>query len=211
MLWLAAMPWYAIVLGAAVAVAWWLAAGTKAGVRLYLRLAAIFYASLAVALALDFAPQFVAPLVCTLATAVLALAAYGSFRRPAKPTVVAALVGGGGLAGLVSAFLGEMLFSVLWQFVSLASILVISRRGLIRLSAPSIQLATGAVALFAAASALVLQNRAALQGLTLFSAAGLLGVTLAVARISDTFVRRQGEDRRGAAKRGGENGWPSNP
>lgn len=187
---MAAIPWSAGVLLAAAVVAWFVALGAKSGVRPYLRLACAMYGAVTVAVGLDMSVAAVLPIAATLAAAFLALAAYGSFRRPAKPAVTWGLTVGGGVAGIASALFGDMLLVVLSQAVSLLTMLAVSRRGVIRLRGPSILLAVGALSLGAACCTLTIANRIAVDGVCLFTAAGLLGVVLAVARISDTWVRR---------------------
>jgi len=183
--------WYSAVLAFATAAAWLLAAGTRPLVRRYLRLAAACNISLAISTAFAIAPIAVAAIATTLTAAFLALAAYASFRRPARPAATAFVLIGAGLAGIGSAFGGAVLPAVVTQLFSILFLLIVSRRGLMRLRAPSLQLAAGGLALFGASCALVLQDKKASMAVVLFSAAGLLGCSLAVARISDTFVKRR--------------------
>ena len=182
-------PWYACLLFAAAGIVWCIAMGTKPAVRGVLRMACALYASLAVSVVFALAVEAVVPISTTLAAAFLALAAYGSFRRPVGGGVVWGLLGGALLSGIVSAVFGELLLVVLSQAVSLLTMLSICRRGLMRLWAPSIQLALGSLALAGACCTMILPNRGGIEGGCLFCTAGLLGVSLAVARISDTLVK----------------------
>jgi hypothetical protein len=195
---LAEVPWSAAILFLCAAAVWRLATATQPWVRVNLHLAAALYASLAAAAAFALAPETVAPLATALAAAFLALAVRGSFRRPVKPALAVVLAGGAGLCALGSAFSGVTAVAIVPQLVCQLMMLTVSRRGLMRLRAPSIELAIGALALFAASCTLFLAKP--LQGLCLFAGAGQLGVALAVARISDTFVRKAGVRKAGAAK-----------
>jgi hypothetical protein len=183
--------WFSAVLAFAAAAAAILSAGARPHVRPYVRIAATAFAALAFAALSGIAPVAVAPIAGALGTPALALAVYSSFRRPVRR------IGGvGTLAvcaafGVGAAFGAEMRVSAVTQLLAVLAMLLIARRGLMRLRAPSILLAAGSLSLLSAASALVSKDAAAFPALLLFSSAGLLGVSLAVARISDTFVRRQ--------------------
>ena len=191
--------WFAAVLVLAAAAAWIVAAGARPLVRDNLRFAAALYAALAIGAALRIAPVAVAPIVTTLAAALLAFAVYASFRRPAKPAFAALVLAVCCIAGIASAYSGEAAFAIVPQLLCIFAMLGIARRGLMRLRAPSIQLACGGAALFAASCSLVSRDNNALMALLLFSAAGLLGVSLSVARISDTFVKRRRRSQSAAA------------
>lgn len=182
--------WPALVLLVAAVMAWWLALGARRTARLYVRLAAALEAALAIAAGTNLAPLVLAPLTVALSAVLLAFAAHASFRRPASPLFAGIGLTVGCAAGLAAAFTGATLPAVAPQSIAIVAMLMVARRGLRRLSAPSIELAAGALALLAAAASLLATTPDALVALLLFSAAGLLGVALAVARISDTFVKR---------------------
>jgi hypothetical protein len=183
--------WFAPILLLSAVAVWLLAAGARVNARGYLRLAAVMEAALAAGEGLRIAPTAVAPLACTLAVVLLAFAVHASFRRPAKPGVAALILTATLLSAVGAAYSGEVLPAVAPQVVGVAAILAIARRGLMRLRGPSIQLTAGGVALFAASCALVSTDADAPSALLLFSAAGHLGIALAVVRISDTFVKRR--------------------
>ncbi len=171
--------------------AWWLAAGTRYAVRGYVRAAAALYLAAMLAVVFTIVPATVASLVAALGPVFLAFAVYASVRHPAGAGFVAAALAAAGIAGIASAVSGAMAFALVPQFAGIAVMLAVSRRGLVRLTATGIQLAAGSAALFAAACALISPGAEGMSAFLLFSAAGLLGVSLAVAGISDTFVKRR--------------------
>jgi hypothetical protein len=183
----------------AAATAWWLAAGTRYAVRGYVRAAAALYMAVALAVVFAFVPATVAPLVASLGPVLLAFAVYASFRHPTGAGFAATAIAAAGFAGIAAAVSGVAAFALVPQFVGIAVMLAISRRGLVRLNATGIQLAAGSAALFAAACSLILPGMEGRVAFLLFSAAGLLGVSLAVAGISDTFVKRRRRVSAGAA------------
>lgn len=190
--------WPAIVLLLSAVIAWLLAAGARRAARGFLRLAAALQAGLAIfACVAGMVSMVLAPLTCALASVLLGFAVQASFRRPSGAVFATLALVVCCMAGLGAAFSGEALPAIVPQIAAIVAMLVVSRRGLRRLSAPSIQLAAGALALLAAAASLSGHDTNALQALLLFSAAGLLGITLAVARISDTFVKKRSPARRG--------------
>lgn len=187
---------FAAVLFLAAIAAWLIAIGVRSRARDYLRLAAVLDAGLAVGVGLDVAPTAIAPLTGTLATVLMAVAVYASFRRPVRPVPASLMLATACAAAIGAAYSGEALPALAPQLAAVAVMLAIARRGLMRLRAPSILLAVGGLSRFAAACALVSKDEKAMVALLLFSAAGLLGVALAVARISDTFVKRHRQRRR---------------
>lgn len=191
--------WPAILLLLAAPAAWLLAAGARHEARGYLRMAAALQAALAVAAAFDLSAMILAPLTAGLSAVLLAFAVQTSFRRPVGTVFSSLALTASCLAGIGASFSGELLPALLPQLAAVAVMLFIARRGLRRLSAPGIQLTAGALALLAAACSMLAKGEAALPALLMFSTAGLLGIALAVARISDTFVqRRRPHARRGA-------------
>jgi hypothetical protein len=181
--------WFAAVLLLAALASGLVAAGTRGEVRAYLRFAAALAAALALAAGFDIAPVAVAPISATLGAALLAFAVYASFRRSPPPRFAAGALALAALAGIAAAFTGETVLAIVPQLVCILALFGISRRGLRRLRAPSIQLAAGAAALLAGVAVQAALSGAGMMALLLFWAAGLLGVTLSVARISDTFVK----------------------
>lgn len=183
------VPWPSVILTAAAILAWRLSFGTRLPVRLHLRMATVLMASFGVAAMFDLAPGGVLPIASGLAAAFLSLAVYSSFRRPASRLSTIGMVTISGLGGVTAAVTGLPLFSTAPQCLCLLVVFSVARRGLMHMRAPSIQLTVGAVAWLAALSTQAVANRSALTGECLFLATGLLGLALAVARISDTFVK----------------------
>lgn len=184
---------FAAVLLFATVAAWLIAAGVRVQARGYLRLAAVLDAGLAVSVGTGIAPAAIAPLTGTLATVLMALAVHTSFRRSVRPAFSGLLLAVACCCAIGAAYSGEALPALAPQFAAVLAMLVIARRGLARLRAPSILLAAASLSRFAGMCALVATDDRAMVAVMLFSAAGLLGVTLAVARISDTFVKRRGK------------------
>lgn len=182
--------WPAGVLLIAVGFSVCLAMGTKPYVRFYLRLAAAFYVSWAVTVLAPPLEIAIRPIATTTALSALCLSVFASFRRPPGAGVVWGVMGGAVMSGVLAAVFGEALITVLSQTIAVVTMLGISRRGVLRFSGPSLQLAGGTGALTAGLCMLLVPNPAGMTGPFLFSAAGLLGVCLAVARISDTLPPR---------------------
>ncbi len=180
---------FAVVLALAAAAAWIATDGARPVIRLYLRFACVLYAALAASTLSRIAPDAVAVMVATLAVALLSLAVFASLRRTPKPAFAAALLAGACAAGIWSAAIGVVALAVIPQVVCLVAVLVIARRGLMR--RPGVHLVFGAVALLAASCSLLAKDPHAFMALLLFSAAGLLGVVLALARGSKIPVEQQ--------------------
>lgn len=176
------------VLALAVAGAVLLAAGIRPVLRGYIHLAAALYAAFAVAALFAVAPAFVAPVAATGASAALMLATQGAFRHPAKRRAAVPVLCVAFAAGVAVAYGAALWLAALTQILAALVLLIISWRGLLRGRYPSILLAFGAVALMAAACASAANTPEAVTAQALFGAAGLTGVGLAVARISDTIV-----------------------
>ncbi len=181
----------AALLGAAAIAVWFLATGARAAARVHLRFASMLFAALAAASAI--APPVadeVALLVAAIALPVLAFAAYASFEKAMSPMPATLLLGLVCLGGLASAATGIISFALAPAALSAAAILLISARQFDAARLSSIQGMLSALALLASASSFALDG--ATPAYLLFSAAGLLGLTLALARASDTGVEEQG-------------------
>ena len=186
---------FAAVLALAAAAAWMTAKGARSASRLYLRFACVLYAALAASALAGVAPEAVAEIATTLAVALLMLAAYASWRRAAKPLPAASVLTMACAGGIWSAASGAMAPAVVLQVCCLFVMIALAGRGSGR--RPGIRLALAAAALLAASCSLLAENSLAFVALLLFSAAGLLGTALALARVSEIPL----EGRRGA---GGE-------
>jgi hypothetical protein len=189
---------FAAVLALAAAAAWLTAKGARPSSRLYLRFACVLYAALAASALANIAPQAVAVIATTLATALLMLAAYASFRRAAKPLPAASVLAMACVAGIWSAARGAMAPAVVLQVFCLFVMIALARRGLAAWRRPSIHLVLAAAALLAASCSLLVENSQAFVALLLFSAAGLLGTTLSLVRASEIPVEER-RDADGAA------------
>ena len=179
---------FAAVLALAAAAAWIAAGAAPARCRTYLRFACVLYTALAISAAMNLAPAASAQIVMPLAGAALALAAYGAFAGAAKPVFAALILSTACLAGIWSAASGESLPAVLVQSLCLIAMLMVARKVFLNWRAPNLYLALGGLALLAALCAAQLNGKSPFMALLLFSAAGLLGTALALARVSKLFV-----------------------
>ncbi|MDE1985989.1 MAG: hypothetical protein KGL56_09275 [Alphaproteobacteria bacterium] len=180
---------FAVVLALAAAASWIATKSARPVIRLYLRFACVLYAALAVSALSHIAPDAVAVMVTTLAVALLALSVFASLRRTPKPAFAAMLLAGACAVGIWSAAIGVVPLAVIPQAICLVAVLTIARRGLMR--RPGVHLVSGAAALLAASCSLLAPDPRAFIALLLFSAAGLLGVVLALARSSEIPVDEQ--------------------
>ncbi len=192
---------FAVVLGLAAAVGWIAARAAAPLSRIYLRFACVLYAALAAGVAMNIAPEAAARIVMPLATAALALAAYGAFRAAPKPVLAALVLSGACLAGLWSAASGHNAVSDLAQGLCLITLLTLARQGFLAWRAPKLYLALGALAFLAALAAAQSDDKTSFTALLLFSAAGLLGTALALARASEFFVQQRRKPDGGSAIR----------
>jgi hypothetical protein len=131
----------------------------------------------------------VALLVAAIALPVLAFAAYAGFEKAMAPMPATLLLGIVCLGGLASAATGIISFALAPAALSAAAILLISARQFDAARLSSIQGMLSALALLASASSFALDGARPVY--LLFSAAGLLGLTLALARASDPGVEEQ--------------------
>jgi len=183
---------FSVVLAFGAAAAWMTAKGARPASRLYLRFACVLYAALAASALAGVAPEAVAEIATTLAIALLMLAAYASFRRAVRPLPAASVLAVACAGGIWSAASGVMAPAVVVQVVCLVVMIALAGRGLWRRS--SVHLASAAAALLAASCSLLVENALAFVALLLFSAAGLLGTALSLARASEIPL----EERRNA-------------
>jgi len=191
---------FAVVLALGSAAAWMTVKGARPASRLYLRFACVLYAALAASALAGIAPEAVAEIATTLATALLMLAAYTSFRGPARPLPAASVLAAACAAGIWSAASGAMAPAIVVQIICLFVMIALARRGLWR--RPSILLVLAAAALLAASCSLLVEDSQAFVALLLFSAAGLLGTAVSLARNSEILVeQRRAADNAAAIRR----------
>lgn len=177
----------------AAAVAGWLAvAGAPLETRAYARFACMLYAALAVSGAAELQLALsVTLIVSASAPMLLAFAVRFAFRGPVvSPLTIAVLVAVCG-SGIVAAATGIALLAFAPLFVSVLTMIAISLRRFGDLRARAIQTIAAACAILAGASAFVAGGARAEPALFLFSAAGLLGLCLALAPRSEIAVEQE--------------------
>ena len=165
----------AAVLALAAAAAWVAASGTRAGVRIQLRLAAVLYAVMAAA-SLSELTRLPATLALTaLGPSLVAFAFLTGRGYAPQPALSASLLGAATLAGIAAAATGVAAISVVPQLLAGAARLVLSRD----LDRAGRYRALAALSLLAAAASLLVPDRLAAVSVLLFSAAGILAGALA--------------------------------
>ncbi|MGZ5930992.1 MAG: hypothetical protein ACXWLW_02370 [Rhizomicrobium sp.] len=180
----------AVLLGIASLAVWFLALGARPPARVHLRFASMLFAALAAAawIAPPVADE-VALIVAAIALPVLAFGAYAGFEKPLAPMPATLLLGIVCLGGLAAAATGIISFALVPASLSVAAILLISARQFDVARVSSVQGMLSALSLLAAASSFALEGTGSAH--LLFSAAGLLGVTLALSRASNIVVEEQ--------------------
>jgi len=192
-------PAAALLLFASCLAAWLVASGARPAARVHLRFAAVLFAALAVAvLAITPAAAAIALLVLPIGSGVLVLAARAAMARPLEAALAAALLAAVSLAGLGAAVTGWTALALAPTALCAGAVGVLAAKSADRLGA--VQGIAAALCLLGAASAFALEGADA--ALTLFCAAGLLGVTLALSRSGPAVEERTGRDLRTAIGRG---------
>jgi hypothetical protein len=175
------------------ALAWRLAGGKRAAVRLNLRFAAVLFAAFGVeGLAASWTPAFVAVafavamLVMALGSVALTLSLFAPRPAPSFAASVALVAGLG--CGLASVLTGAPGFALGVNVLAVGAMMLLglARFGEARLAA--MEIIAGALALLAAAMALL---QGSLTGASILFAAGLLGISCA----SQTRVEYQADAR----------------
>ncbi len=189
---------FAAVLALSAAAAWMTAKGARPASRLYLRFACVFFVALAASAFAGVAPEAVALIATTLATALLMLAAAAGFRSAVKPPAAASVLALACAGGIWSAASGAMAPAVVLQVFCLLVMIALA----VRERRSGLRLGLASAALLAAACSLLVENSLAFVALLLFSAAGLLGTTLALARASEIPLEGRRRSRGAAAIRG---------
>ncbi|MEI9991077.1 MAG: hypothetical protein WDM86_13655 [Rhizomicrobium sp.] len=176
--------------------AWLVASGARPPARVHIRFAAILFAALGVAsLAVEAAAPAIALLVLPIGSSVLVLGAAAARTRPLEPALAAALLAAVSLAALAAAVTGMAALSLAPAALCAVAIGVLGVRSADRLGA--FQGVAASMCFLGAASAFALEGAGA--ALTLFCAAGLLGLALALSRSGAVVEERTGRDLRGVA------------
>jgi hypothetical protein len=184
-----------LLLIAALAV-WFVAAGARPSARVQLRFAGALFGALALSAAV--APATAAAvtlLVLPIALSVLALAATAGFANPVPAGVAGVLLALVSLAGLGAAITGLALFSLAPAAAAVVAAMAVFLRQFDAARPASVQGMLSALCFMAGASAFAVDGAGA--GLMLFAAAGLLGMTLALARSDVVVEERPARDLRG--------------
>ncbi len=182
----------AIMLFAAAVAGWLAVTDSPAETRAYARLACVLYAALAASGAAG--PQLalsVALIVSASAPVLLAFAVRFAFRGPIAAPLIAAMLVVTSVAGMTAAATGIALLAFAPLLVSVLAMIAIGLRRFSDMRARAIQTIAAACAILAGASALAAGGASAEPALFLFSAAGLLGVCLALAPRSDVAVEHE--------------------
>ncbi|HXC56538.1 MAG TPA: hypothetical protein VNU97_14665 [Rhizomicrobium sp.] len=189
----------ALLLLAAAVAAWFVALGARAAVRVQLRFAAILLASPALpAFVLQPAAGTILLLVLPIGLSVLALACTAGFARALAPALAAGLLGAVSLAALAAALTGLAALALAPAALAAAAIFAVCVRPFDAARPASLQGMLSALSFLAAQSAFALDGAGAAP--LLFTAAGLLGITLALSRSDVVVEESAGRDlRRGAA------------
>ena len=192
----------AFLLLAATLAAWFVAGGARPAARVQLRFAAMLFAAvpLAVAAVPQAAPA-VTLLVLPVGLGIFALAVVAGFSKALTPGLAAILLAAACLAGLAAAITGLAAVSLAPSALAIAVLVVLFVRQFDAARTASVQGLLSAVCFLGAASVFAAEGAGA--ALLLFAAAGVLGVTLALAR-SDVAVEERpvGDLRAFAAIRG---------
>jgi hypothetical protein len=166
----------------------WIAAGAAArSARAYLRFAAVLEAALAVSAGVPLATPAVAAIVTTLAAGLLAIAAAAALRQRPFLLVASALLIACCVAGIAAAATGVTVLSAVPQVIGVIAIALTARA--MRSRRSRLYLGLGALSLAGVAACAQGEGMLAQAGVLLFSAAGLMGVTLA----SDVLVELRQE------------------
>ena len=178
--------------------AWLIAAAARPRARVHIRFAAIVFAALAIAaLAVETAAPAIALLVLPIGSGVLVLGAAAGIGRPLAPALGASLLAAICLAALAAIVSGLAALALGPAALCAGAIALLGARIPDRLGA--FQAIAAALCLIGAASAFVWEGSG--PALTLFCAAGLLGLALALARSGAAVEERPGRDLRGAIGR----------
>ncbi|MEJ0042948.1 MAG: hypothetical protein WDM81_12410 [Rhizomicrobium sp.] len=176
--------------------AWLVAAGARPPARVHVRFAAVLFAALGVAsLVAQSAVPAIALLVLPIGLSVLGLGTAAARTRPLEPALAASLLAAVSLAALAAAVTGLTALSLAPSALGAVAIGMLGARAEDRLGV--VQGVAAAFCFLGAASAFALADAG--PELTLFCAAGLLGLALALSRSGAAVEERPGRDLRGLA------------
>jgi hypothetical protein len=191
----------ACLLTAAAVAAWFVASAARPVVRVQLRFATMFFAALGAAslLATPVIAGGVALIVFPVALVVLAFAMRAAFEGPASHGLVATILGVVSALAILSAATGWLTPSLAPAAGASIGMIFVSAREPSRMTA--LQGALGALCFIASLCAFTVSGAGSAS--LAFATAGLLGVTLALGRVSDASVdQRAGMARRAAVRIG---------
>jgi hypothetical protein len=179
----------AVMLLAASIAGWIAVTDVPPDARAYVRFACVLYAALAAASAIGAQlAGAVTLIVSACAPVLLAIAHRIVFRAPVAASIAASVLMFGCIAGMTAAATNITALSFAPLSVSVLVIIANSLRDFSDGRRPAIQAIASATALLAGASAFAAGGEAAMM---LFSAAGLLGIALALAPRSDAVVEQK--------------------
>jgi len=188
-------PTAAFLLAAASLAAWFTALGARPAARVQLRFAVVMFAALAAAApVVPAAATPVALIVLPIGLCVLALASAAGFGTPLQPSLAAIVLALVVLAALTAAVTGWRDFALAPVAVALTGITVVCGRRLGDRSLAAVQGLVSAACLLGGASSFALDGAGA--PVLLFTAAGMLGLTLALSRSDGVVDERPGRDLR---------------
>ncbi|HEY4943752.1 MAG TPA: hypothetical protein VII56_20155 [Rhizomicrobium sp.] len=175
---------------------WFVAAGARPAARLQIRFAGVLFAALSLSAATA-AAVTVTLLVLPIGLSVLALAAAAGFARPVPASVAALLLALICLSGLTAAITGLAVFCLAPAAAAALAMAVLFARQFDAARIASVQGMASALCFLGAASSFAVDGAGA--GLLLFSAAGLLGLAVALSRSDVVVEERAVRDLRGLA------------
>jgi hypothetical protein len=129
-----------------------------------------------------------AAMVSALAPAALALALYAAFESPPRAAIAACVLVSAAVTGILSVATGALSVAFAASTAAACAMLVLGVRHWPRDRNTTLQALAGACALFAGAAAFTTGGAQGRMALVLFSAAGLLGLSLALAKPSNALV-----------------------
>jgi hypothetical protein len=185
----------ALLLAAAALAVWFVAPAARAAARLQLRFAAILFVAPAIAAVfVPIAASAVTMIALPIALAVLALACAAGFERAVAPSLAAVALAFVCLGGLGAAITGLAAFALAPAALAAFAIAALSVRQFDTVRPSSVRGMLSAACFLAAASAFALEGAGA--PVLLFSAVGLLGLTLALSRSDAGVDEKPGRDLR---------------